>query len=79
MVVDPSKANYCRKIDGSFYNDSKTLIDRLLGKIPIHSDIGAYCYFSQLIPLAKTPFSLAIQSKMLINVMLMSTYLIKSD
>ena len=26
MVVDPSKANYCRRIDGSFYIDSKTLV-----------------------------------------------------
>ena len=26
MVVDPSKANYCRRIDGSFYSDSKTLV-----------------------------------------------------
>ena len=25
MVVDPSKANYCRRIDGSFYSGSKTL------------------------------------------------------
>ena len=27
MVVDPSKANYCRRIDGSFYSNSKTLQD----------------------------------------------------
>ena len=26
MVVDPSKANYCRRIDGNFYSNSKTLM-----------------------------------------------------
>ena len=26
MVVNPSKANYCRRIDGSLYSDSKTLL-----------------------------------------------------
>ena len=29
MVVDPSKANYCRWIDGSFYSNSKTLVKAL--------------------------------------------------
>ena len=29
MVVNPSKANYCRRIGGSFYSDSKTLFTTL--------------------------------------------------